>query len=129
MVEVQDFEIFHISLTDMVLPSCYCAIVRLFYLLQDTSISYNSFVVPDVFTFLSFSELWMYGSGLLECIQGKRSFSSLLEKQSVNSVNQVSLYSKTCLKWSLKKDPKICWLLNAGQKYCRMLWWSILQYF
>ena len=35
------------------------------------------------------------------------------------------LYPKTCLKQPLKKDPKIGFqdqlLLNAGQKYCRML--------
>ena len=35
------------------------------------------------------------------------------------------LYSKTCVKWSLSKRPKIGFqdqlLLNAGQKYCRML--------
>ena len=43
------------------------------------------------------------------------------------------VYSKTCLRRSLKKRPKIGfqdWLsLNAGQKYCRMLQQSILQYF
>ena len=43
------------------------------------------------------------------------------------------LYSKTCLKQPLKKMTKIGfqhWLsLNAGQKYCRMLKESILQYF
>ena len=42
-------------------------------------------------------------------------------------------YSKTCLKWPLKKKTKIGFQdrlsLNAGQKYCRMLSWSILQYF
>ena len=42
-------------------------------------------------------------------------------------------YSKTCLKLSLKnrqnKGLKDRWSLNAGQKYCRMLPWSILQYF
>ena len=42
-------------------------------------------------------------------------------------------YSKTCLKWPLKKKTKIGFqdrlLLNAGQKYCRMLQESILQYF
>ena len=34
-------------------------------------------------------------------------------------------YSKTCLKWPLKKKTKIGFqdqlLLNAGKKYCRML--------
>ena len=34
-------------------------------------------------------------------------------------------YSKTCLKWPLKRRPNIGFqdrlLLNAGQKYCRML--------
>ena len=34
-------------------------------------------------------------------------------------------YNKTCLKWPLKKKTKIGFknrlLLNAGQKYCRML--------
>ena len=42
-------------------------------------------------------------------------------------------YSKTCLKWPLKKKTKIGFqaglLLNAGQKYCRMLQESILQHF
>ena len=36
-----------------------------------------------------------------------------------------SLYSKTCLKWPLSKRPQIGFqdksLLNASQKYCRML--------
>ena len=46
-----------------------------------------------------------------------------------------SKYSKTCLKRPLKnrkKNPKGLkdkWLLNEGQKYCRMLFCSILQYF
>ena len=35
------------------------------------------------------------------------------------------VYSKTCVKWLLKKRLKICFQnqlsLNAGQKYCRML--------
>ena len=35
------------------------------------------------------------------------------------------LYSKTCVKWPLSKRSKIVFqdqlLLNAGQKYCRML--------
>ena len=34
------------------------------------------------------------------------------------------MYSKTCLKWPLKKKTEICFQdrlsLNAGQKYCRM---------
>ena len=42
-------------------------------------------------------------------------------------------YSKTCLKWPLKKNTISGFqdrlLLNAGQKYCRMLQESILQYF
>ena len=42
-------------------------------------------------------------------------------------------YSKTCLKQSLKRGPKIAFkallLLNAGQKYCRMCQVSYLQYF
>ena len=42
-------------------------------------------------------------------------------------------YSKTCVKWPLSKRPKIGFQdkfsLNGGQKYCRMLQWSILQYF
>ena len=42
-------------------------------------------------------------------------------------------YSKTCLKLPLKirqnKGLKDKWLLNEGWKYCRMLFWSILQYF
>ena len=41
-------------------------------------------------------------------------------------------YSKTCVKHSLSKSPKIGFQdqvsLNAGQKYCRMLQ-GILQYF
>ena len=41
-------------------------------------------------------------------------------------INQIDLiYSKTCLKWPLKKKTKIVFQdrlwLNAGQKYCRML--------
>ena len=40
-------------------------------------------------------------------------------------VIEVSLYSKTCVKWSLSKGPKIGFQdklsLNAGKKYCRML--------
>ena len=43
------------------------------------------------------------------------------------------IYSKTCLKRLLKKRPKIGFQdqlsLSAGQKYCRMLQESILQYF
>ena len=43
------------------------------------------------------------------------------------------VYSKTCLKRPLKKKAKIVFQdqlsLNAGQKYCRMLQESILQYF
>ena len=35
------------------------------------------------------------------------------------------MYSKTCIKWSLSKRPKIGFqyqlLLNKGQKHCRML--------
>ena len=35
------------------------------------------------------------------------------------------IYSKTCVKWPLSERPKIGFqdklLLNAGQKYCRML--------
>ena len=46
---------------------------------------------------------------------------------------QLLYYSKTCLKRTLKKRPIIGFQdrssLNAGQKYCRMLSWSILQYF
>ena len=42
------------------------------------------------------------------------------------------VYSKTCLKRPLKKKTKIGFqdrlTLNAGQKYCRMLQESILQY-
>ena len=38
---------------------------------------------------------------------------------------EISIYSKTCLKWPLSKRPKIGFQdqlsLNAGQKYCRML--------
>ena len=45
------------------------------------------------------------------------------------------VYSKTCLKRPLRKKTKNCLFfqvqvaLNAGQKYCRMLLGSILQYF
>ena len=41
----------------------------------------------------------------------------------LNSLYQQKKYSKTCVKWPLSKRPKICFqlLLNAGQKYCRML--------
>ena len=42
-------------------------------------------------------------------------------------------YSKTCLKRPLKnrqnKGLKDKWKLKEGRKYCRMLSWSILQYF
>ena len=42
-------------------------------------------------------------------------------------------YSKTCLKWPLKKKTENCFRgqlsLNAGEKYWRMLLRSILQYF
>ena len=42
-------------------------------------------------------------------------------------------YSKNCVKRPLSKSPKIGFQgqlsLNEGQKYCRMLHWSILQYF
>ena len=42
-------------------------------------------------------------------------------------------YNKTCRKQSLKNQTKIGFqdqlLLNTGQKYCRMLLESILQYF
>ena len=42
-------------------------------------------------------------------------------------------YSKTCVKQphknSQNKDLYDKWKLNASQKYCRMLPWSILQYF
>ena len=37
----------------------------------------------------------------------------------------MTVYSKTCVKWPLSKEPKIGFQdqlsLNAGQKYCRML--------
>ena len=46
---------------------------------------------------------------------------------------QILLYSTTCLKQPLKKRTNIGFQerfsLNAGQKYCRMLQESILQYF
>ena len=52
---------------------------------------------------------------------------------SMLSNEQVSIYSKTCLKRSLKEETKIDFQdrlsLNAAQKYCRMLQESILQYF
>ena len=61
---------------------------------------------------------------------------SLLGSRQSKNNNTISLlitYSKTCLKPSLKKRPHIGFqdrlLLNAGQKYCRMLQESILQYF
>ena len=38
------------------------------------------------------------------------------------------IYSKTCVKWPLSKRPQFGYqdqlLLNAGQKYCRMLHWE-----
>ena len=41
-------------------------------------------------------------------------------------------YIKTCLKQPFKNRQsnglKDKWLLNEGEKYCRMLSWSILQY-
>ena len=44
---------------------------------------------------------------------------------SLNSCVRIKLYSKTCLKWPLKKNTKVGFqyqlLLNAGQKYCRIL--------
>ena len=43
----------------------------------------------------------------------------------VNKNNKSCMYSKTCVKRSLSKRPKIGFQdqlsLNAGQKYCRML--------
>ena len=52
----------------------------------------------------------------------KKKYSSYSE--STNSTKQKvhvgCQYSKTCLKQPLKKD-KNKWLLNEGQKYCRML--------
>ena len=52
---------------------------------------------------------------------------------SISSLTDQQQYSKTCLKWPLKIRLNIGFqdqsLLNAGQKYCRMLSWSILQYF
>ena len=50
---------------------------------------------------------------------------------SKGSDEPVHTYSKTCLKWPLKTKN---WFtrrlsLNAGQKFCRMLKESILQYF
>ena len=51
----------------------------------------------------------------------------------VNIVTLVNVYSKTCLKRPLKKKTKIGFQdplsLDTGQKYCRMLHKSILQYF
>ena len=41
-------------------------------------------------------------------------------------IGMFCIYSKTCPKWQLKIDK---WLLNEGQKHCRMLSWSILQSF
>ena len=55
-------------------------------------------------------------------------------KQNIE-VNPISTtkYSKTCVKQPLSKRQKIGFQdrlsLNAGQKYCRMLQESILQYF
>ena len=61
-------------------------------------------------------------------------FESLVSTYTSESVAQyLYMYSKTCLKRPLKnsqnKGLKDKWLLNEGQKYCRMLSWSILQYF
>ena len=48
-------------------------------------------------------------------------------------MKQKKMYNKTCLKRPLKKRAKIVFQdplsLNVGQKYCRMLQESILQYF
>ena len=50
-----------------------------------------------------------------------------------NQAGSKTNYSKTCLKQPFKKKTKIGFQdrlpLNAGQKYCRMLSWSILKYF
>ena len=55
---------------------------------------------------------------------------ALMVKYKISNVKQ---YSKTCLKQPLKRRPKIGFQdrlsLNAGQKFCRMLQESILQYF
>ena len=49
------------------------------------------------------------------------------------TVSQFHQLQKTCLKQPLKnrqnKGLQDEWWLNEGQKYCRMLSWSILQYF
>ena len=56
-----------------------------------------------------------------------------LLRQKRSSEIEIQYYSKTCLKRLLKKKTKISFQdrlsLNAGQKYCRMLQDSILQYF
>ena len=49
-----------------------------------------------------------------------------------NAIESMFYYSKTCLRRPLKNRKKYLkdkWWLNEGRKYCRMLSWSILQYF
>ena len=58
----------------------------------------------------------------------RESLISSLQKL-VISTKYLALYSKTCLKWPFKNRKKQRTYLNEGQKYCRMLSWSILQYF
>ena len=50
---------------------------------------------------------------------------TVLARLQCNSTNALSMYSKACLKRSLKKKTKIDFhdrlSLNAGQKYCNAL--------
>ena len=68
------------------------------------------------------------------CISPKQMGTSLISQNKVVSVFlPFFIYSKTCLKQPLKRSPKIGFQdrpsLNAGQKHCRLLRKSILQYF
>ena len=70
----------------------------------------------------------------------KKTFSKLKNEEKKKAILYItyaigckmSIYSETCLKRPLKnmqnKGLKDKWKLNAGQVYCRMLSWSILQY-
>ena len=73
------------------------------------------------------SSFWQH---LLACV--RRRYDKIIRYYSVRSY-MITLYSKPCVKRPLPKRPKIDFQdhlsRNAGQKYCRMLSWSILQYF
>ena len=52
-------------------------------------------------------------------------YKHLIMMKSMSITTMLFIYSKTCVKWPLSKRPKIVLqyqlMLNAGQKYCRML--------